>query len=84
MYIFEPDEDNVLIEFLPKLLNNKIYQALLETCASEHSARMSAMKNANDNATEMINKLTLEYNRIRQGIITQELSEIVGGSSAIK
>ncbi|WP_064579885.1 ATP synthase F1 subunit gamma [Streptobacillus moniliformis] len=83
-YIFEPNENQVLVEFLPKLLNNKLYQALLENSASEHSARMSAMKNASDSATEIINKLTLEYNRIRQSLITQELSEIVGGSQAIK
>lgn len=83
-YIFEPDENNVLVEFLPKLLNIKLYQALLENSASEHSARMSAMKNASENAKEMIDKLNLEYNRLRQGSITQELSEIVGGSKAIK
>ena len=83
-YIFEPDENNVLIEFLPKMLNNRLYQAFLETSASEHSARMSAMKNASDNATEMIDKLTLEYNRVRQGLITQELTEIISGSQAIK
>ncbi|NYV27972.1 ATP synthase F1 subunit gamma [Streptobacillus felis] len=83
-YIFEPDENQVLVEFLPKLLNNKLYQALLENSASEHSARMSAMKNASESATEIINRLTLEYNRIRQSLITQELSEIVGGSEAIK
>lgn len=83
-YIFEPDENNVLVEFLPLMLINKIYQSMLENSASEHSARMGAMKNASDNANEMINKLTLEYNRLRQWIITQELSEIVGGSEAIK
>ena len=83
-YIFEPEENNVLIEFLPKMLNNRLYQAFLETSASEHSARMSAMKNASDNATEMIDKLTLEYNRVRQGLITQELTEIISGSQAIK
>ena len=83
-YIFEPDENNVLVEFLPKMLNNKLYQAFLETAASEHSARMSAMKSASENATEMIDKLTLQYNRVRQGLITQELTEIVSGSEAIK
>lgn len=83
-YIFEPDESSVLLEFIPKMLNNKIYQALLENSASEHSARMSAMKNASDNAKELIDKLTLEYNRIRQSIITQEITEIVSGSGAIK
>ena len=62
----------------------KLYQSLLENTASEHSARMTAMKNASDNAGDMIEKLTLEYNRVRQAIITQELSEIVGGSEALK
>ena len=62
----------------------KIYQSLRENTASEHSARMTAMKNASDNAGDMIEKLTLEYNRVRQAIITQELSEIVGGSEALK
>ena len=83
-YIFEPSEEQVLREFIPKVLNIKLYQALLESSASEHSARMSAMRQANDNADEMIKKLTVQYNRERQGQITQELSEIVGGSEALK
>ncbi len=83
-YIFEPNEEYVLVEFIPKMLNIKLYQALLETTASEHSARMTAMKNASDNANELIKKLTLEYNRIRQAKITQEINEIVGGAMALK
>lgn len=83
-YIFEPDENNVLVEFLLLMLNNRLYQAMLENSASEHSARMTAMKNASDSANDMISRLTLEYNRLRQSLITQELSEIVGGSEAIK
>ena len=83
-YIFEPSEEQVLREFIPKVLNIKLYQAVLESSASEHSARMSAMRQANDNADEMIKKLTVQYNRERQGQITQELSEIVGGSEALK
>ena len=83
-YIFEPSEEQVLREFIPKVLNIKLYQALLESSASEHSARMSAMRQANYNADEMIKKLTVQYNRERQGQITQELSEIVGGSEALK
>ena len=83
-YIFEPSEEQVLREFIPKVLNIKLYQALLESSASEHSARMSAMRQANDNADDMIKKLTVQYNRERQGQITQELSEIVGGSEALK
>ncbi|MBF1334119.1 MAG: F0F1 ATP synthase subunit gamma, partial [Leptotrichia sp.] len=74
----------VLRSFIPKVLNIKIYQSLLENSASEHSARMSAMKQASDNAEEMINKLTVKYNRERQTMITQELSEIVSGSEALK
>lgn len=83
-YIFEPSESELLRRFTPKALNIKLYQALLENTASEHSARMSAMQQASDNAQEMINKLTLKYNRERQAAITQELTEIVGGSNALK
>ena len=83
-YIFEPSESEVLRRFTPKALNIKLYQALLENTASEHSARMSAMQQASDNAQEMINKLTLKYNRERQAAITQELTEIVGGANALK
>ena len=64
--------------------NIKLYQSLLENTASEHSARMTAMQQASDNAEDMINKLTIEYNRVRQGEITQELTEIVGGAEALK
>lgn len=83
-YVFEPSEDEVLKKFTPKALNIKLYQSLLENTASEHSARMSAMQQASDNAQEMIGKLTLKYNRERQGAITQELTEIVGGANALK
>ena len=83
-YIFEPSEGEVLRRFTQKALNIKLYQALLENTASEHSARMSAMQQASDNAQEMINKLTLKYNRERQAAITQELTEIVGGANALK
>ena len=83
-YIFEPSEEVVLREFIPKVFNIKLYQSLLENTASEHSARMTAMQQASDNAEDMINKLTIEYNRVRQGEITQELTEIVGGAEALK
>lgn len=83
-YLFEPSEEEVLNAFVPKVLNIKLYQSLLENSASEHSARMSAMKQANDNASEMIAKLTVQYNRERQGQITQELTEIISGSEAIR
>lgn len=83
-YVFEPSEEDVLVEFIPKMLNIKLYQSLLETTASEHSARMTAMKNASENADDLIKKLTLEYNRVRQAKITQEINEIVGGAAALK
>jgi len=83
IYDFEPNEEEVLVNFIPKMLNIKLYQALLENTASEHSARMTAMKNASENAQELIKKLTLEYNRIRQAKITQEINEIVGGAKAL-
>ena len=83
-YIFEPSIEGVLRSILTKSLNIQIYQSLLENTASEHSARMTAMKSASDNAKDIIEKLTLDYNRVRQSIITQEISEIVGGSEALK
>lgn len=82
-FIFEPSEEEVLREFIPKVFNIKLYQALLENTASEHSARMMAMQQASDNAEEMINNLTLVYNRERQASITQELTEIVSGADAL-
>ena len=83
-YVFEPSEEEVLNSFVPQVLNIKLYQSLLENSASEHSARMSAMKQANDNASEMIRNLEVQYNRERQGKITQELTEIISGSSSVQ
>ncbi|WP_314396464.1 ATP synthase F1 subunit gamma [Leptotrichia shahii] len=83
-YIFEPSEEEVLNSFVPQVLNIKLYQSLLENSASEHSARMSAMKQANDNASEMIKNLEVQYNRERQGQITQELTEIISGSLGVQ
>ena len=83
-YIFEPSEEEVLNSFVPQVLNIKLYQSLLENSASEHSARMSAMKQANDNASEMIRNLEVQYNRERQGQITQELTEIISGSLGVQ
>lgn len=74
----------MLNSFVPQVLNIKLYQSLLENSASEHSARMSAMKQANDNASEMIKNLEVQYNRERQGQITQELTEIISGSSSVQ
>lgn len=83
-YIFEPNAAEVLGELLPKYLESTIYGALLQSAASELGARMAAMASATDNAQELITKLVLQYNQIRQANITRELSEIVGGAEAIK
>ena len=83
-YVFDPSEEEVLNSFVPQVLNIKLYQSLLENSASEHSARMSAMKQANDNAAEMRRNLEVQYNRERQGKITQELTEIIGGSLGVQ
>ena len=83
VYIFEPEEDEILVDLLPKNLAVQIFQALLENSASEHGARMSAMDNATRNAGEMIDKLTLTYNRTRQAFITKELIEIISGAEAL-
>jgi F-type H+-transporting ATPase subunit gamma len=82
-YLFEPDEETVLGELLPHSLNFKIYQILLEARASEHSARMVAMKNATDNAQQLIKDLTLQYNKLRQSNITKELLEIATAQMAV-
>ena len=83
-YVFDPSEEEVLNSFVPQVLNIKLYQSLIENSASEHSARMSAMKQANDNASEMIRNLEVQYNRERQGKITQELTEIISGSLGVQ
>ncbi len=82
-YLFEPTVGQVLEEVLPKLTVMQIYQALLETNAAEHSARMVAMKNASESAADLVSELTLEFNQIRQGNITKEISEIVSGKLAL-
>jgi F-type H+-transporting ATPase subunit gamma len=80
---FEPDEKTVLGELLPHSLNFQMHQILLEAKASEHSARMVAMKNATDNAQQLIKDLTLEYNKLRQSNITKELLEIATAQMAV-
>lgn len=80
---FEPSEDGLLDRLLPTYVEQTCYRALLESTASEHGARMSAMRNATDNAGEILDALTLERNRIRQAAITQEILEIVGGADAL-
>lgn len=82
--LFEPSPAEVLEYIVPRLLEVQIYQANLEAIASEHAARMVAMKNASDNAKEIIGDLTLTYNGVRQAAITQELAEITSGAEAIK
>jgi F-type H+-transporting ATPase subunit gamma len=81
-YEYEPSAEEVLAELLPKYAETLVYSALLDAKASEWGARMTAMGNATDNATEMIDKYTLFYNRARQAAITQEIAEIVAGANA--
>ncbi len=82
-FIFEPDMKHVLDNFLPRLVEIQIYQTVLESEASEHSARMFAMRNASDAASDMIESLTLAYNQARQASITAEIAEIAAGSAAL-
>ncbi len=82
-YVYEPTEGIVLEYLIPRVLTSEIYQALLESNASEHSSRMIAMKNATESAAEMADELKLEFNRARQAGITQEIAEISAGSAAI-
>ena len=81
---YEPEEAEVLDAIIPKYLSSLIYGAFLEAVASENGARMTAMDSATNNAEEMIEKLSLQYNRARQGSITQELTEIIAGANAIE
>jgi F-type H+-transporting ATPase subunit gamma len=83
VYEFEPSEEEILAELLPKNLAVQIFTALLENAASEQGARMTAMDNATRNAGEMIDRLTLNYNRTRQAAITKELIEIISGAEAL-
>jgi F-type H+-transporting ATPase subunit gamma len=82
-FIFEPDPGAVLTQLLPRYVATRIYQAVLETTASEQSARMVAMKNATENAEELIDDLTLTYNKVRQANITREMVEIATGANAL-
>ena len=83
-YIYEPSAGAVLEQILPKHIEVQMFRALLESAASEHGARMTAMDSASKNASEMIGKLTLQYNRARQAAITKELMEIISGAESIK
>ena len=82
-YLYEPDAESVLAHVLTRYIESLVYQAVLENVASEHAARMVAMKAASDNATKLIGTLNLVYNKARQAAITQEISEIVGGAAAV-
>jgi F-type H+-transporting ATPase subunit gamma len=83
-YIYEPGRDQVLAELLPRYVERQVYEATLEAIASEQSARMVAMRNATDNANEIMRDLTLVYNKARQDTITKELLDITGGVEALK
>jgi F-type H+-transporting ATPase subunit gamma len=83
IYEYEPDEEAILADLLPRNLSMQVYRALLENAASEQGARMTAMDNATRNAGDMINKLTINYNRTRQANITKELIEIISGAEAV-
>ncbi|NLU49084.1 MAG: F0F1 ATP synthase subunit gamma [Syntrophomonadaceae bacterium] len=83
-YIYEPSADAILTTLLPRYVESQIYHALLESKASEHGARMTAMGNATDNASELIDNLTLRMNKARQAGITTEILEIVGGAEALR
>lgn len=83
MYEFEPSEEEILDRLLPRNLAIQIYRALLDSAAGEQAARMTAMDNATRNAGDMINKLTIKYNRARQAYITKELIEIISGAEAV-
>ena len=83
LYDYEPDEESILADLLPRAISTAIFSALLENGASEQGARMSAMDNATRNAGDMIDRLTIEYNRSRQAVITNELIEIISGAEAL-
>ena len=82
-YEYEPTEEEILADLLPRGVGTQIFAALLENGASEQGARMSAMDNATRNAGDMIDKLTIQYNRSRQAVITNELIEIISGAEAL-
>ena len=82
-YLYEPDAATVLEHVITRYIESLVYQAVLENVASEHAARMVAMKAASDNANKLIGTLQLVYNKARQAAITQEISEIVGGAAAV-
>jgi F-type H+-transporting ATPase subunit gamma len=83
-YVFEPGEEELLQQLIPTILQTQLYKCVLDTTASEHGARMTAMDKATENANELLKTLKINYNKARQEAITRELSEIVGGAAALK
>ena len=83
-YIFEPDKEQIVMDLIPKSIKIQLYKAALDSNASEHGARMSAMSKATENAGELLTSLRLFYNKARQAAITGEILEIVGGAEALK
>jgi F-type H+-transporting ATPase subunit gamma len=83
-FLYEPGKKQILDMLLPLFIHSQIYRAFLESIASEFGARMTSMDNATNNASDMIDRLTLQYNRARQAAITKELMEIIGGAEALK
>ena len=83
-YIFEPSQEEIVLDLIPKSIKTQLYKAILDSLASEHGARMTAMSKATDNAGELIKSLKLQYNKARQAAITNEILEIVAGAEALK
>jgi F-type H+-transporting ATPase subunit gamma len=83
-FIFEPEQDELVNQLIPKILNTQFFKVLLDSNASEHGARMTAMDKATENASDLLRDLSIKYNRARQAAITTELSEIVGGAAALE
>jgi F-type H+-transporting ATPase subunit gamma len=83
-YIYEPDQEDIIKELIPKSLKIQFYKAVLDSFVAEHGARMTAMHKATDNATAMIRDLTLQYNKARQATITNQILEVVSGAEALR
>jgi F-type H+-transporting ATPase subunit gamma len=83
-FIYDPSREQLIAELMPKILNTQLYKAVLDSNASEHGARMTAMDKASENANEMLRSLKISYNRARQAAITTELTEIVSGAAALQ
>jgi F-type H+-transporting ATPase subunit gamma len=83
-FIYDPDKESLIAELMPKILNTQLFKAILDSNASEHGARMTAMDKASENANEMLRTLKISYNRARQAAITTELTEIVSGAAALE